>query len=323
VAAVTGVGVSTRASSGRAPSAGGPAGRASTTARRVALGVVGLVFAVPIAAMVAFSLRSADGSGHDLNHWLAIVDPENERAYRNLVEGVTNSLVLAVVAALLVLALLVPAMVLVHLRYPRLARPLELVCLVPITVPAIVLVVGLAPVYSVVTRIAGSGAWTLALAYGITVLPYAYRAVQSDLAGTDLRTLTEAARTLGAGWAHIAVSVVVPTLRRGLLAAAFITVAVVLGEFTIASLLNRVTLQTALVQVSRSDPYAAVIFALLALGFAFALLVVIGRVGTRGPGSSPAVSAGAPPPAGAAAPAAPAAFAAPAPPAPPARKARS
>lgn len=258
--------------------------RASLAARRIALAVVGLVFAVPIAAMVAFSLRSADGAGHDLNHWIAIVDPENERAYRNLVEGVTNSLVLAVVAAVLVLVLLVPAMVLVHLRYPRLARPLEFVCLVPITVPAIVLVVGLAPVYSAVTRVAGSGAWTLAFAYGITVLPYAYRAVQSDLAGTDLRTLTEAARTLGAGWPPIMLRVVVPTLRRGLLAAAFITVAVVLGEFTIASLLNRVTLQTALVQVSRSDPYAAVIFALLALGFAFVLLVVIGRLGSRAPG---------------------------------------
>nr|BFF12924.1 hypothetical protein GCM10025699_42270 [Microbacterium flavescens] len=92
--------------------------RGSLAARRIALTVVGLVFAVPIAAMVAFSLRSADGTGHDLNHWLAIVDPENERAYRNLVEGVTNSLVLAVVAAVLVLVLLVPAMVLVHLRYP-------------------------------------------------------------------------------------------------------------------------------------------------------------------------------------------------------------
>ncbi|KQS17858.1 ABC transporter permease [Frigoribacterium sp. Leaf186] len=244
--------------------------------------IVGALFAVPIAAMVAFSLRSADGTGHDLNHWRAIVDPENERMYRNLVEGVTNSLLLAVVSALLVLVLLVPAMVLVHLRHPRLVRPLEFVCLVPITVPAIVLVVGLAPVYSVVSRVAGSGAWTLALAYGVTVLPYAYRAVQSDLAATDLRTLTEAARTLGSGWLRTMAFVVVPSLRRGLLAAAFITVAVVLGEFTIASLLNRVNLQTALVQVSRSDPYAAVIFALLALGFAFVLLLVIGRVGALG-----------------------------------------
>ena len=204
---------------GRVTSRGSGAGVASPVARRAALVVIGLVFAVPIAAMVAFSLRSADGTGHDLGHWLALADPENGRAYRNLVEGITNSLVLAVVTAVLVLVMLVPAMVLVHLRYPRLSRALEFVCLVPITVPAIVLVVGLAPVYSVVARLLGSGAWTLALAYGVTVLPYAYRAVQSDLAATDLRTLTEASRTLGSSWLSTLVLVVVPSLRRGLLAA--------------------------------------------------------------------------------------------------------
>jgi len=248
--------------------------------RRLALAVVGLLFLLPIVAMVEFTLRGASGDGYGLDHWLALVDPEKSRAYRTLFQGVTNSLVLATVTAALVLVLLVPAMVLVHLRYPRLMRALELVCILPITVPAIVLVVGLAPVYGVVVSIAGGGAWTLALAYGVTVLPFAFRAIQADLSSGTLATLTEAARTLGASWPRVMLTVIVPTLRRGILAAAFITVAVVLGEYTIASLLNRVNLQTALVQVSRSDPYAAVILALLALLFASALLLLMGRVGS-------------------------------------------
>ena len=252
----------------------------SVALRRLLLAVVGLVFLLPIVAMVEFTLRSPSGSGYGLDHWAAILDPERERSYRNLFEGVANSLTLAVVTAALVLVLLVPTMVLVSLRYPRLMRVLEFVCIVPITVPAIVLVVGLAPVYGVVVRVAGGGTWTLALAYGVTVLPFAFRALQTDLSASNLATLTEAARTLGASWPRVMTTVVVPTLRRGILAAAFITVAVVLGEYTIASLLNRVNLQTALVQVSRSDPYAAVIFALLALLFAFTLLLLIGRVGT-------------------------------------------
>jgi len=68
------------------------------------------------------------------------------------------------------------------------------------------------------------------------------------------------------------------------LAAAFISVAVVLGEFTIASLLNRRNLQTALLQVSQSDPWVAVILALLSLLFAFVLLLLIGRLGSLGRG---------------------------------------
>lgn len=254
----------------------------SLLVRRLLLAVVGLLFLLPIVAMAEFTLRSASGDGYGLDHWFALVDPERSRGYRNLFQGVANSLVLAVVTAALVLILLVPAMVLVTLRHPRLMRALELVCILPITVPAIVLVVGLAPVYGVVVSVAGGGAWTLALAYGVTVLPFAFRAIQADLSSGTLATLTEAARTLGASWPRVMLTVIVPTLRRGILAAAFITVAVVLGEYTIASLLNRVNLQTALVQVSRSDPYAAVILALLALLFAFALLLLMGRVSAAG-----------------------------------------
>ncbi len=249
----------------------------SRTTRLVILVVAGLIFVIPIVAMLEFSLRAGLEGGYNLNHWTAIFDPENERTYRNLFRGVTNSLILAVVTVLIMLVLLVPTMVLVKLRLPRLERPLELVCLLPITIPAIVLVVGLAPVYSVVARFFGANAWTLSFAYVVLVLPYAYRAIQANLISVDVVTLSEAARTLGAGWGTIITRIIVPNLRRGMLAAAVISVAVVLGEYTIASLLNRVNLQTAVVQVSRSDPYAAVIFALLALAFGFLLLFILGR----------------------------------------------
>ena len=183
----------------------------------------------------------------------------------------------------IVLVLLLPTMVLVHMQFPRLKRTLEFICIIPITVPAIVLVVGLAPVYSVVVQVLGGSTWTLAFAYGITVLPYAYRAIQGNLDAIPVKTLSEAASTLGAGWMTVLWQVLLPNLRRGVLAASFISIAVVLGEFTIASLLNRRNLQTALLQVSQSDPWVAVIFALAALALAFVLLLIIGRLGSATP----------------------------------------
>jgi len=247
--------------------------------RVVILSVVGIIFALPILAMVEFTFRDGLSGGHTLDHWTGLFSEDAARTYRGLFQAIGNSFVLAAVTVGIVIVILLPTMILVHLQFPRLRRVLEFICIIPITVPAIVLVVGLAPVYSVVVKLFGSGTWTLAFAYGITVLPYAYRAIQSNLDAVDVRTLSEAARTLSAGWLRVLWLVLLPNLRRGVLAAAFISVAVVLGEFTIASILNRRNLQTALLQVTQSDPWVAMIFALLALLLAFVLLLSIGRLG--------------------------------------------
>jgi putative spermidine/putrescine transport system permease protein len=264
--------------------------RASTAARMgaeptplvrwIIIGVVGAIFAIPLIASFIFTFRAGLTGGYTLDHWTGLFAPDAVRTYRNLFTAIGNSLLLAVVTVGIVLVLLLPTMVLVQLQFPRLKRVLEFICIIPITVPAIVLVVGLAPVYSVVVSVFGGSIWTLAFAYGITVLPYAHRAIQANLDSVDVVTLSEAARSLGGGWLRVLWHALLPNLRRGILSAAFIAVAVVLGEFTIASLLNRVNLQTALLQVSQSDPYVAVIFSLLALALVFGLLLLIGRLGS-------------------------------------------
>ena len=261
----------------------------SRLTRGLILGVVGLVFVVPILAMVEFTLRRGLEGGYDLHRWADLFQGGLTGEYKPVLVALGNSVGLAIGTVAIILLLLVPTMLPVHIRFPQLRRVLEILCILPISIPAIVLVVGLAPVFSVVARLVGSGVWSLAFAYGITVLPFAYRAIQSNLDGVDVRTLSEAARTLGAGWGSVLLRVLVPNLRRGILAGAFIAVAVVLGEFTIASLLNRVNLQTALVVVSKNDPYTAVILSLIALTVAFLLLLAIGRLGTvRRPRPKPA-----------------------------------
>ena len=242
--------------------------------------VVGAGFALPLVATFWYTL--SDGESTSAVRWLALLDPSRSALYRPVWTGLANSLLLAVLTVALVLALLAPTMILVTLRFGRLRRLFEFVVLLPISIPAIVLVVGLGPIYRTIGRSLGTGTWTLFLAYGITVLPFAFRSIQASLDAVDVRTLAEAARSLGASWPQVVLRVLVPNLRSGLLAAALIATAVVLGEFTIASLLNRQVLQTSLLVVSNTDAYAASIFTLLSLGLAFGLLVVIGRLGRAG-----------------------------------------
>src|SRR4029078_4992003 len=81
----------------------------------------------------------------------------------------------------------------------------------------------------------------------------AYRAIDAALASIDLKTLAEAARSLGAGWPTTILRGVVPNIWAGIFSAAFISIAVVLGEYTIASLSGYQTLQVQIVQIGKTD----------------------------------------------------------------------
>lgn len=244
------------------------------------LTVVGIVFAVPLAALVQFTFRQGTDDGLTVAHWAAIVDPVNAFTYQPVFDGLGASLLIAVITVGIVLFVLLPAQIITALRYPKLRRVLEFVCIVPITVPVVVLVVGFIPVYQVVSRVFGSGAWTLAFAIGIVTLPFAFRPIAAAITATDMTVLSEAARSLGASWWTVTWRVLLPNLRRGITAACFLTITVVLGEYTLAAFLSRTTFQTALVLVQQTDPYVAAIFSVAALVFGFVLLVVIGRIGT-------------------------------------------
>lgn len=250
---------------------------ASRTTRWVIGLLVGAFFAIPLVSTLLYTLRDGEG-GFTFDHWVALFAPSSAATIAPIWAGLGNSLVLAAVTVAIVLLLLAPTMILVDLRMPRLRPAFEFVALLPISIPAIVIVVGLAPIFLQISRAVGTGTWTLSLAYGVVVLPFAYRSIQASIDATDLRTLTEAARSLGASWPAVIVRVLAPNLRQGLLSASLISIAVVLGEFTIASLLNRQVFQTAMVVVQKQDTYAPAIFTLLALLFVFLLLLLIGRL---------------------------------------------
>lgn len=250
---------------------------APSRATRWVIGIlIGAFFVIPLISTFLYTVLLKDGSW-TFERWTALFDPAASAVIKPIWTGLGNSLVLAGIAVAIVLLLLAPTMILVNLRFPKLKPLFEFTVLLPISIPAIVLVVGLAPIYLQIGRTLGTGTWTLAFAYGITVLPFAFRSIQASIDAADLRTLAEAARSLGASWPVVVLKVLAPNMRQGLLSASLISIAVVLGEFTIASLLNRQVFQTALVVVNKQDAYAPAIFTLLALAFCFLLLLLIGR----------------------------------------------
>jgi putative spermidine/putrescine transport system permease protein len=253
--------------------------------RWVVLLAFGLIFFIPLAALVEFSTRKVTLSGpRTLEYWRQIGD------YPDLIAAIRASLELAAITSVLALVLLVPTMVWVRLRLPKLARTVEFLCLLPLTIPAIVLVVGWVPIYLWINYFTPTQYQTsplvLAFAYIILVLPFMYRSLDAGLQAIDVPTLTEAARSLGAGWTTVMLRVIVPNIRAAVLNSALLAVSLVLGEFTVASLLNYVNVQVAMNNIQQANAGVSVAVAAASLLVVFILLIGLSFVGRRRRGSA-------------------------------------
>jgi putative spermidine/putrescine transport system permease protein len=241
----------------------------------VALVVFGVFFLVPLLSMLDFSTRVIGGGGRTLQPWENLVQDPLLRS------SIVTSLLLALLTTLLMLILLTPTMIWVRLRVPGASRLVEFICLLPLTVPPLVIVVGISNVYAWVSYFLGNSALTLTFAYVILVLPYSYRSLDAALGSINVVTLAEAARSLGAGWTTVFVRVILPNIWPGVTSAAFVAVGLVLGEYTFASLLNFETLPYVIGLLGKSDAPTSTAASLAVLIVASLLLLALSFVGRR------------------------------------------
>lgn len=239
--------------------------------RRLVFLIAGLYFLVPLYAALRFAISTPDGG---ISGAVFAGIPGQE----GFLDAISLTGRLAVIALAITLVLVVPTAVWVHLRMPRLRRLLEGVTLLPIVVPPVVLIIGVLEVAP--PELKGTPD-LLALVYVVLALPFAYRALDSGLQAIPLKTLTEASRSLGAGWGRTLVSVVLPNLRSALLSAVVLTVALVFGEYTMASLDQYQTFPVWIVVFQQSNARVSVAVSLLALLGTWALLWLISLVDRR------------------------------------------
>ena len=244
--------------------------------RVVVLGLAAVYFLVPLLSAAEFSLR-VPGGGYGVANYLAIATDEV------LLESLLVSLQIAVVTAVLTLLLVVPTAV--RLRFPAAAGILESATILPIVIPPVVMAAGIAFVQAnlggpVFRTLFASSLTALTPFYVVLALPFAYRAVDNGLAAIPLRTLVEAGRNLGASFPVILLRVVLPAIRSAVLGAAFLTLALVLGEIVIARiLLYTDTFPVAIVEVGRSQAGVAVALTLASLVLTWVLLLAVSFAG--------------------------------------------
>jgi putative spermidine/putrescine transport system permease protein len=193
------------------------------------------------------------------------------------------SFVVGVITVIVSIAIMVPTAFWVRLRVPRLRRIVEFVTLLPFVIPPVLLVFWLIRSYSsgplpLTNTDIGSSALLVA-AYTVLSFPYMYRAVDVGLRSIDVQSLTEASQSLGAGWFRILWSVILPNLRVSLLAGAFLTLAIVIGEYTIATFLARPAFGPYLALIGGNKAYEPAAVSLISFALTWAAMGVIQYIG--------------------------------------------
>ena len=227
-----------------------------------------LYFLIPLLGTLEFSLRYLRGTYSLVAYRIVLADPR-------FVATITYSAVLALATIIVGVVLVLPTAYWIQLRLPGLRPVVEFITLLPLVIPAIVLVFGYLRIYnsSSVLPLTGAERTTdllLMFSYVTLALPYMYRAVDTGLGAIDVRTLTEAAQSLGAGWSTILLGVILPNVRVAVLSGAFLTFAIVIGEFTMASLLDRPAFGPYLQNIGANRAYEPAALAIISFAITWA-----------------------------------------------------
>ncbi|WP_432023560.1 ABC transporter permease [Streptomyces parvus] len=255
--------------------------------RGAVLTVAGLYFLTPLISSFVFTVH-VPGQGLTFAAYSGILSADG------FTESLFLSLSLAAATIALALLLVVPALVAVRLGPPRLRAVVEIVCMLPLVVPPIALVTGIAtvlrwgpdhfsrtPLYQTFLAVQNeSFPVVLVLAHTVLALPFVHRSLDAGLRAVDVPTLVEAARNCGAGRLYVILRVILPNLRSSLAGASFLTLALVLGEYTVASLLGFRPFAVWIVSVSGAEARMSVAVSLLSLLITWALLLVLSRAGS-------------------------------------------
>ncbi|EKO3533635.1 ABC transporter permease [Vibrio fluvialis] len=203
--------------------------------KTVVYGIVGIML-VPIIATLVYSLSSRWGAtilpdGFTIDWYLKLLSDAR------FIEAFGRSLLVCVAALALSTLLILPAIFVVFYYFPKLDRVMNLLILLPFAVPPVVSSVGLLQLYADSDVPIVGTPWILIGTYFTIALPFMYRALANSFSAINLRDLMDAAHLLGASTTQAFLQIVLPNVRKGLMASLFLSFSFLLGEFVFANIL--------------------------------------------------------------------------------------
>ncbi len=197
--------------------------------------IVGIML-IPILATLVYSLSSTWGAtilpdGFTFDWYIQLItDPRFLAAFG-------RSLLVCFSALALSILLILPMIFVVFYYFPKLDKLMNVLILLPFAVPPVVSSVGLLQLYADSSIPIVGTPWILIGTYFTIALPFMYRAISNSFEAINLRDLMDAAHLLGASTTQAFFYIIVPNLRKGLMASLFLSLSFLLGEFVFANIL--------------------------------------------------------------------------------------
>ena len=231
-----------------------------------------LYFFLPMYGTLDFSLRMKKGIISLLAYQTVLADPQFLESFR-------YSAVMGVLTVTLSVLLFVPTVYWIYLRLPN-ARPvIEIITILPFIIPVIVYVFGLIRTFSgppfELTLTPFKTDILITAGYIVLSMPFMFRAIDAGMRSIDVRSLTEAAQSLGSNWFQTLFNVIFPNLRVAILSGALICFATVIGELILGDFLVRPALGPYMVLVGRDKAYEPAALAIISYSLTWICLGLI------------------------------------------------
>jgi putative spermidine/putrescine transport system permease protein len=237
-----------------------------------------LYFFLPLLATFLFSLRAKKGVLSFLAYQNVLTDPD-------FVHSFSSSALWAILTITVGVLIFVPTAYLIRLRLPQFRTPVEFITLLPFVIPVIVYVFSLVRTFSQPPLLIVDSPALLIAAYTVVSMPYMYSAIDTGLRAIDVRTLTEAGQSLGAGWGTILFRIILPNIRVAILSGAFISFAIVMGELILAQYLVKPAFAPYMAFLMQQKAYEPAALAIVSFALTWACMGVLQFVG-RGRGQA-------------------------------------
>ncbi|MEW6240348.1 MAG: ABC transporter permease subunit [Chloroflexota bacterium] len=237
-----------------------------------------LYFFLPLYGTLDFSLRMERGVIGFKAYDLVFSDPRFWQGFR-------YSITMAAITIFVSLAIFVPTVYWMYLKVPQ-ARPImDVITILPFIIPVIVLVFGLIRTFSRPPLQLTLQSWTtdilMVAGYIIISMPYMFRAIDVGMRAIDVRTLTEAAQSLGSSWFQVLTDVIIPNVRIAILSGSLICFATVMGELVLADFLVRPALGPYMVRIGLTKAYEPAALAIISYSLTWFSLGILQYFSSR------------------------------------------